>query len=273
MFQRLLTVLTLSSLLVLSGCSLFGSQTRITTEADSYALAAEFLENRNYNLAIEQLEAMEGRFPFGAYASQVQLDLIYAHYERRQYTRALRRANRFIRLQPAHPDVDYAYYMRGLITFGMAEERAGLLGTRNPVDRDVSGYDDTFRQMNEFLNRFPDSDYADNARGIMQVSRARMAEHSLNIAIYYYQIDRTQSALNRLQKVLAEFPGEPIQEDALALMVRIYEKMDDQDNADAALALLRQEFPDSSYIEETTVSADFSFRRPWYFWLTLGLVG
>lgn len=273
MFRQLITVTMLSSLLVLSGCSLFGSQTRITTEADSYALAAEFLENENYNRAIEQLEAMEGRFPFGAYASQVQLDLIFAHHERRQYTRALRRANRFIRLQPAHPDVDYAYYMRGLITFGMAEERAGLLGTRNPIDRDVSGYDDAFRQMNEFVSRFPDSDYVNNALGIMQVSRTRMAEHSLNIAIYYYQIDRTSSALNRLQKVLSEFPGESIQEDALALQVRIYEKMGDTENAQAALDLLRQEYPESTLIADNTVAADFRFRRPWYFWLTLGLVG
>lgn len=270
MFQRLLTATLLASLLVITGCS---TQVRITTEADSYEVAREFLDNGNYNRAIEQLEAMEGRFPFGAYASQVQLDLIYAHYERNQYDRALRRANRFIRLQPTHPEVDYAYYMRGLITFGMAERRAGLLGTRNPVDRDVSGYDDAFNRMAEVIERFPDSDFADDARGIMQISRSRMAEQSLNIAIYYYQTDRTSSAHRRLERVLADFPGESIQDDALALMVRNYQKMNDDEGAQDALALLREEFPNSPHLEDGEVTTSFAFRRPWYFWATLGLVG
>ncbi|MCH8551142.1 MAG: outer membrane protein assembly factor BamD [Natronospirillum sp.] len=266
-------IVALLSILLLTGCGLFGPQTRITTEADSYARAQDFLEAGNYNLAIEQLEAMENRFPFGAYATQVQLDLIYAHYERRQYDRAMRRANRFIRLQPAHPRVDYVYYMRGLIRFGMAERTASLLSTRNPVDRDVSGYDETFQLLDEFLDRFPNSDYRDDAKGIMQVARTRMAEHSFNVALYYYQVDRPEPALTRLQKLLSEFPGEPVQDNALALKIRTHEKQGDEASARNTEDLLRTEFPDSEFLVSDELVADFRFRRPWYFWLTLGLVG
>ncbi len=270
---RMPVVMALFSVLLVTGCGLFGPQTRITTEADSYARAQDFLEGGRYSLAIDQLEAMENRFPFGAYATQVQLDLIYAHHESRQYDRAMRRANRFIRLQPAHPRVDYVYYMRGLIRFGMAERTASLLSTRNPVDRDVSGYDDTFGLLEEFLDRFPNSDYRDDAKGIMQVARTRMAEHSFNVALYYYQVDRTEAALTRLQKLLADFPGEPVQENALALKARTHEKQGNDEQAADAVALLRAEFPDTTLLRDDVLVADFRFRRPWYFWLTLGLVG
>ncbi|TGG92005.1 outer membrane protein assembly factor BamD [Natronospirillum operosum] len=274
MFARVPSVVpTLFALLVLVMLTACGQQTRITTEGDSYARAQQFLEEGRYDAAIDQLEAMENRFPFGAYATQVQLDLIYAHYERRNYERAMRRSNRFIRLQPAHPRVDYVYYMRGLISFGMAERTASLLSTRNPVDRDVSGYDDTFMLLEEFLDRFPDSDYRDDAKGVMQVARSRMAEHSFNVALYYYQVDRTESALTRLNKLLAEFPGESVQDDALALKARTHEKRGDTEAAERTLELLRSEFPDSAFLRDEELDADFRFRRPWYFWLTLGLVG
>jgi len=270
MFQRLFSMAVLGLMLVLAGCS---THTRITTEADSYERAQMFLEDGRYSRAIDQLEAMENRFPFGAYAAQVQMDLIYAHYESDQYERALRRANRFIRLQPAHPEVDYVYYMRGLISFGMAERRAGLLGTRNPVDRDISGYDDTFSQLQSFLDRFPDSEYTDNAIGLMQVSRSRLAEHSLNIAIYYYQRERFDSSLNRINNLLSEFPGEPLQDDTLALKVRVHQAQGNDAEAEETLALLRSEFPESDTLTNDQLTADFRFSRPWYFWATLGLIG
>ncbi|MEX1058805.1 MAG: outer membrane protein assembly factor BamD [Natronospirillum sp.] len=273
MFQRLFSVTLLASLLFITGCSLFGPQTRITTEADSYVLAQDFLQRGNYTLAIEQLERMESRYPFGAYSTQVQLDLIYAHYESNQFDVALRRTNRFIRLQPAHPEVDYVYYMRGLISFARAERTASLLGTRNPVDRDVSGYDQTFSQLQEFTARFPNSDYKAQAKGLMQVSRSRMAEHSLNVAIYYYQIDQPDAARTRLDKLLSQFPGEPVQEDALALLARVYQQQNDAESARQAIAVLQAEFPDTAKVRNDELIADYRFRRPWYFWLTLGLVG
>lgn len=263
----------LATLLFVSGCSLFGPTTRITTEPDSYAVAEQYLERENYNLAIEQLTAMENRFPFGNYATQVQFDLMYAEYQQSRYSAALRRANRFIRLQPAHPQVDYVYYMRGLTEFALANQPGSLLGTRNPIDRDVNGYERTFREMRDFVTRYPDSEYARDARVLMQVSRTRLATHSLNVAQYYYQVERYGAALERLDKVLAEFPGEPEQERALALKTRTHERLDEPEPAAATRRLLTELYPDSEYLRNGELVADFEFSRPWYFWATLGLVG
>ncbi|MFY0666330.1 MAG: outer membrane protein assembly factor BamD [Natronospirillum sp.] len=272
MFQRFSIYALLVGLLVLAGCS--SNQTRITTEADSYERASELLESERYVMAIEQLEAMENRFPFGVYASQVQLDLIYATYSDRQYDASLRRANRFIRLQPAHPEIDYVYYLRGLTSFGMAEQSAGLLSTRNPVDRDISGYERTFAQMREFITLYPNSDYVDPAKGIMQVSRTRLAEYNLNVATYYYQVKKPDASLARLNRLFEDFAGEDVQADGLALAARAYEMQGDDARAAQMVNILRTEHPDSELLSGgDTLVADFRFRRPWYFWLTLGVVG
>jgi len=261
------------TLLMLSGCGLWGQQPRITTEAESYEVAESLLSSGSLNLAIEQLEAMESRFPFGLYATQVQLDLIYAHYEQGNFETALLRANRFIRLQPAHPQVDYVYYLRGLTQFALAERQASILSTRNVIDRDVSGYEEAFFLLQETLQRFPESAYREPSLGLMQVARTRMAEQSYQIALYYYQTGQYQAALTRINKLLSRFPGEPIQENTLALKISTHEALSDDVRADATRTLLATEFPESKWLSKDSFSADFRFRRPWYFWLTLGLVG
>ncbi|MFC3854174.1 outer membrane protein assembly factor BamD [Salinispirillum marinum] len=271
MFQRFSITLVVLLSVALVGCS--NNPIRITTEADSYERAKVMLDDERYFQAIEQLEAMESRFPFGAYATQVQLDLIYATYSDRQFDVALRRANRFIRLQPAHPEVDYVYYLRGLINFGMAERTAGLLSTRNPVDRDVSGYERTFSELREFLTLYPDSQHAPAAKGLMQISRSRLAEHHLNVATYYYQVERPESALTRLDRLFQNFGGEPAQEAGLALAARSYEMANEPEKAATLVALLSEHYPDSTLVRDGELVADFRFRRPWYFWATLGLVG
>lgn len=271
MFQRFSMTLVILLSIALVGCS--NNAIRITTEADSYERAKDMLDNGRYLRAIEQLEAMESRFPFGAYATQVQLDLIYATYSDKQYDVALRRANRFIRLQPAHPDVDYVYYLRGLINFGMAERTAGLLSTRNPVDRDVSGYERTFVELREFITLYPNSQHVPAAKGLMQISRSRLAEHHLNVATYYYQVKRPESALTRLDRLFQNFGGEPAQEQGLALAARSYEKTQESAKAATMVDLLKQHYPDSTLLRNGELVADFRFRRPWYFWATLGLIG
>lgn len=263
----------LFSLLFLTGCSLFQPAVRITTEPESYALAERHMDQGNYNLAIDQLTGMENRFPFGNYAAQVQLDLIHAEYEQSQYAAALRRANRFIRLQPAHPRIDSVYYLRGLTQFTMADQTANVLGTRNPIDRDVSGYQDAFASLNQFVQRYPESDHLADGKALMQVARTRLALHNLNIAQYYYQVEEYGAALTRLDKALSEFPGEPSMERALALKARAHEALSEPEKAAAALDLLQKTYPDSDYIENDQLIADFRFHRPWYFWATLGLIG
>lgn len=263
----------LFTLLVLSGCGLFSQQPRITTEAESYQLAESLLTTDSVNLAIEQLEAMESRFPFGLYATQVQLDLIYAHYALGNLETALLRANRFTRLQPAHPQVDYVFYLRGLIQFALSERQASILSTRNVVDRDVSGYAETFFLLQDTLHRFPNSAYREQSLGLMHISRHRMAEQSYQIALYYFQTQQYAAALTRIDKLLSRFPGESIQENTLALKVSTYLAMGNAAQAAITKSVLLAEFPESKWVSENTFYTDFRYRRPWYFWLTLGLVG
>ena len=86
-------------------------------EQQMYENAQRYLRSRNYDLAVRSLQLLESRYPFGKYAEQAQLELIYAHYGAYEHEAAVEAADRFIRLHPQHPSVDYAYYMKGLSAY------------------------------------------------------------------------------------------------------------------------------------------------------------
>jgi outer membrane protein assembly factor BamD len=120
--RRSLLGLTLSLFLVLlAGCSgndeLDLPPGANSSEYELYQEAQRYLRNKNYDLAVQALQLLESRFPFGRYAEQAQLELIYAHYSNFEHEAAIEAADRFIRLHPQHPNVDYAFYMKGLAAY------------------------------------------------------------------------------------------------------------------------------------------------------------
>ena len=173
--------------LLLVGCG--GNDQNSEFDADSgeqqiYDQAQRFLDARNWDLAVRALQALESRYPFGKYAEQAQLELIYAHYGGFEPEAAIEAADRFIRLHPQHPSVDYAYYMKGLAT---ATSNSDFLDRFAPTDdtkRDISYAREAFAEFAQLVSRFPNSPYASDAQSRMVFLRNTMARHEIHVANY-----------------------------------------------------------------------------------------
>jgi len=253
--MRFSALLILSSLL-LSACSwmpLVDSEEEQAeqTEEEALSLSEQRLRNkirgnldaRNWSDAIINLNAFEAQFPFGNYADQAQLELIYVYHESTDFEAAMASADRFIRLHPRHPNVDYAYYMKGL---SAALQNQGLFSNRSPIDttkRDPGSARSSFATFSELINKYPDSPYADDARQRMLELRNRLARHEIHAANYYFKRGAYLAAANRGRYVIENFQQTPAMPDALAVMAQAYYLLDLQDLAAESAQILALNYP------------------------------
>ena len=221
-----------------------------TTEQALYRLAQSGLSSGNFNQSITRLERLEARFPFGRYAEQAQLDLIYARHMARDYDAATTAADRFIRLHPQHPNVDYAFYLKGLTS--LARDRAAFSRFKgnSVARRDVSNVKRAFLDFQELTVRFPNSEYAKDARQRMIHLRNLLAEAEVNVALYYLQRGAHVAAANRARHVVEHYSRTPSAADALAVLIETNWKLGLADIAEDALKVLALNFPDYHAFDE-----------------------
>lgn len=214
------------------------------SESEIYALAQRNLDARSYNQAVESLRALESRYPFGRFAEQAQLELIYAYFQNNELEAAKSSADRFIRLHPQHPDVDYAYYMRGMTSF--TRDR-GLFERFLPLDmtrRDPGAARDSFNEFAQLVSRYPNSRYAPDARLRMVYLRNLLADYDAHVGHYYLERGAYVAAANRGRYIVENFQQTPAVGDGLALMVEGYRRLAMDDLADNALLTLQTNYPD-----------------------------
>lgn len=212
-------------------------------ERQLYDTAQKNLKSSNFDLAIKNLQLLEARYPFGPYAEQAQLELIYAHFRNFDHEEAVAAADRFIRLHPQHQNADYAYYMKGLSSF---TEGQGLLERFLPTDmtmRDPGPARQSFADFSQLLSRYPGSDYAADARARMVHLRNLLARYEINVANYYFKRRAYVAALNRGRFVVENFQETPAVPDGLAVMAQAYLILGMNDLADTAVAALRKNYP------------------------------
>lgn len=209
--------------LIVTGCAGLNEQMPEPSPREMYERAAESLSSENFSEAVQRLNDLQTRYPFGDYAQQAQLELIYAHYRLRQWEEALAAADRFLREYPRHRHVDYAYYMRGLIDFersiGMLEEIWPYVDNAHMDPTYARNALDTFVTL---LRRFPDSEYAADARQRIVFLNNRLARHELYIADYYYRREAYVAAINRAQDILKRYPRTPSAYRALEILADAY---------------------------------------------------
>ncbi|GAA0536684.1 outer membrane protein assembly factor BamD [Rheinheimera aquimaris] len=195
------------------------------TAQSMYQQAKEVLDNGLYNRAIELLGAVESRYPFGPLARQVQLDLIYAHYQAGDVPKALAGIDRFIRLNPNHPELDYVYYMRGLSNL-KADENAlhEVLGI-DRADRDLASTRQAFDDFKTLVSSFPQSKYAPEAKKRMLTIKNTLARYELSVADYYMRRGAYLAAANRGKYIVEFYRDSPHIEKALEIMVESYDKL------------------------------------------------
>jgi len=252
-FIRLPVLLILAA--ALAGCGLFGDRDEdefagLSTEEQFYRRALEQLNANNFNGAIATYQALESRFPFGRFAAQAQIEIVYAYFRNGDMEAARAAADRFIRLHPDNENIDYAYYMRGLSSF---RDNAGFFGRFLPIDqtkRDPGRARESFNDFSQLLALYPDSPYAADARARMVFLRNNLAAYEIHVANYYLERRAYVAALRRGQYVVENFQGTPAVADGVAIMIESYLRMGLNDLADTSLALLRENYPQHASLDD-----------------------
>jgi outer membrane protein assembly factor BamD len=218
-----------------------------------YLEAKDALEGGNYLTAIGYFEKLQARYPFGRYAQQAQLELIYAYYKDDEPDAAIAAADRFIKMHPRHPFVDYAYYMKGLINFERGN--TGALARILPSDQTQTDTDTSQQSLNDFaelVRKFPDSRYADDARQRILYLHNNLAAYEVHVAQYYLVRGAYVASANRAKYVLEAYARAPAVEDAVVVLVKAYHGMGLNDLARDSLRVLTLNYPNSPEAPELT---------------------
>lgn len=255
-----LLVLVAMTLALASGCSRDKKDDDRGAE-ELYADAQRALNGRNYESAIQLYRRLTTRYPFGRHAEQAQLDMAYAMHRARQPEAAITTLDRFIRTYPTHPNVDYAWYLKGLVHY---DEAMGFLRRLLPgqvVDRDQQSARLAFQDFQELTQRHPQSRYVADARQRMVFLRNVMAEHEIMIGEYYYRRGAYIAAINRARYIVENFPGAPANVEALELLERSFARLELTELAEDTRAVLEY-----NYADLTDQEPDRSgWRRLWPF--------
>lgn len=206
-------------------------------------------------------EQYEGRNPFGPLAQQAQLNTAYCYWKDSEQDNANQAIDRFIRLHPDHPSIDYAYYLKGLININ---DDLGLLGRfsgQDLADRDPKALRAAYDAFKVVVNKFPQSKYATDAAQRMRYLVNALARHEVHAAAYYYKRGAYVAAVNRAQNALTQYQGAPAAEEALHIMTLAYRALGETELANDSQRVLAATFPDSLYV---TGKARAGTDKPWW---------
>jgi len=228
-----------------------------------YSEAKSEIQSNNYTNAIKYLEKLEARYPFGRYAQQAQIELAYVYYKDGDQTSSLAACDRFIKLHPNHPSVDYIYYLKGIVNFNEDRGLLGKIGQQDLTERDPKAARDSFDAFKTLVTRYPNSKYTPDGIARMKYLVNALAAYEVHVAKYYMRRGAYVAAANRAQYALLNYPQAPAIEEALFLMVKAYDALGMTDLRDDADRVMHKNFPDSPYFKGGVGKKD-----PW--WLLWG---
>ena len=236
---------------LLASCGLLPEaqdETRGWSAQKLYGEAKSELNNRNYEQAIKYYQKLESRYPYGRFAQQAQIEIAYAYFKDGEQAQATAAAERFIKLHPNHPNVDYAYYLRGLINFNDDLGWFGQLSGQDMSERDSKAAREAFDAFKELVTRFPGSRYAPDSIERMNYLVNALAASEIHVARYYMRRGAHVAAANRAQFSLKTYPQAPANEEGLMILVNAYDTMGLKDLRDDAERVLKKNFPNSPYL-------------------------
>ncbi len=204
-----------------------------------YSEASEELSRGSWGEAIKLLEKLESRHPFTRWAQQALLSSAYAHYRNEERILALAALDRFQKLYPNHPALDYALYLRGMVNFNQQQGLLATLGRQDLSERDLEAAREAFAAYTTLINRYPESRYAADARDRLAYLRNSMAGGELAVARYYFRRGAYVAAANRAQRVISMYQSSPVVMDALKILRDSYDRLgftDLRDDTDRVIA-------------------------------------
>jgi outer membrane protein assembly factor BamD len=246
--KRSVTALAaLICVVVLGGCSLFSgkeNERKNWTAAQYYEAAKEQFDAGNWDASVKLYEQLESKFPFGRFAQQAQIEVAYAYYKQGETAQAISAIDKFVKLHPNHPNLDYALYLRGLVNF---KEDLGLIAryiSQDLADRDPKAARESFEAFKDLVARYPDSRYAPDSRERMAYLVEALSRHEIHVARYYLSRGAYLAAANRAQDALKRYSIAPIQREALEVMVESYDRLDLPELRDDSKRVLAKNFPE-----------------------------
>lgn len=255
--QKLLVISCL--VIALQGCETLGGSNDSSTADKKYdgwdaekfhKKAKDAMDASNYQKAIKLYETLESRYPFGEYAAQAQLEIAYAYYKNEDPEAAIAAADRFIKVNPRNPSVDYAYYLKGLVNFNRS---IGFIERFLPTDasqRNPSNVKESYNNFQELVRRFPDSQYAPDAKQRMLALKNNLAMYEVHVARFYLKRKAYIAAANRGGYVIKEFQRTPAVPYALLAMQEAYTKLGMTDLAADAERVYKENYPTGAPIPE-----------------------
>ena len=216
-----------------------------------------------YDKAIPLYEKLEGRAAGTSLAQQAQLEKAYAQYKSGEKPAAIATIDRFMKLHPASPALDYALYLKGIINFNDDLGMFSFLTRQDLSERDQKAAKESFQAFKELVTRFPDSRYTPDARQRMNYVVNSLAQYEVHVARYYYQRGAYLAAINRAQLALADYREVPALEEALYIMVQSYDKLGMNDLRDDAKRVLISNYPQSEYLTRGFRSKDDPWWKVW----------
>jgi outer membrane protein assembly factor BamD len=225
-----------------------------------YSEAKEEVASGAWDKAIDLYEKLEGRAAGTPLALQAQIEKAHAQYKSGEPAQALATLDRYIKLHPMSPGVDYALYLKGIIQFN---DELGFLGrftAQDPSERDQKASKEAFESFRQLAERFPDSKYTPDARARMNYIVGALARYEVHVAKYYFSRGAYVSAINRAQTAISDYKEVPAIEDALWVLVQSYDRLGMKDISADTRRVLERSFPKSPYLETGTQQT----AKPWW---------
>jgi len=256
--------IVLAALLAACGSTLFDHHDDASSSQGAerlYSQAKDDMAAGNYEQAGKALEKVEGRAAGTLLAQQASLDLAYVYYKTGEKAQAISALDRFIKLHPSSPALDYALYLKGLVNFNDNLGILGSLARQDLSERDQQASRDAFQSFKQLVEQFPQSRYAEDAQVRMNYITNSLAAYEVHVARYYYRRGAYVAAANRAQQTVQEFQQSPSTEEALFILARSYDKLGLDRLRDDAQRVLRQNYPQSAYLSATNLPDK---KRPWW---------
>ena len=250
---------------VVAGCSSTPAPDKTATWSPNkiYAEAKDEASSGAYDKAIPLYEKLEGRAAGTPLAQQAQLDKAYAQYKAGEQAQAVATLNRFMKLHPASPAMDYALYLKGLVNFNDNLGIFGFVSRQDLSERDQNAAKESFESFKELVTRFPDSRYAPDSRLRLSYIVNSLAQSEVHVARYYYSRGAYVAAINRAQSAIADYRDVPALEEATYILYKSYDALGMTELRDDTRRIIEKSYPQSQYLSKGFKSAD----NPWYkFW-------
>ena len=250
----------------LAGCAWFDKLSKEEDETAGwsaqrlYSEAKTAMDEGSWASAVKYFEKLEARYPFGRYAQQAQLEIAYAYYKDNEPASAVAACDRFIKLHPNHAQVDYAYYLKGVVNFYEDQNALSRIADQDPTERDPRSARDSFAAFKELATRYPESKYTPDALARMKYLINALAYYEVHVARWYVKRQAYVAAANRASFAIKTYPDTPAVEDALVLLARSYDALGMTDLRDDTLRVFKANFPDSKLAVGDAVMR----RDPWW---------